>query len=114
MSLATIEALGSSIESAASWLRQAAEEHLPALRADASAAEAELKRLQGSVVVQALEAAVLTPAEEGMIAHVIAGLPALRSAVAAPAATEAPAQAETPAEPAQDAADVAEPAAQPA
>ena len=114
MSLATIEALGSSIESAASWLRQAAEEHLPALRADASAAEAELKRLQGSVVVQALEAALLTPAEEGMIAHVIAGLPALRSAQSVPAAAEAPAEPQAPAEVSQDAADVAEPAAQPA
>lgn len=107
MSAAVIEQATTAVANAIDWLKQAAETHLPAAVADA-------KRAEASPVVQALEAALLTPAEEAMIAKIIAELPALRGAQSVTADAEAPAQADVPADASPDAADAPEPAAQPA
>jgi hypothetical protein len=75
MSLSTIAAdIKGAIENADQWVGQITEQHLPAILAAAA-------KYENSPVVQALESAFLTPAEEQQIASLIALL-ASKSAAA--------------------------------
>jgi hypothetical protein len=65
-------------ENAFNWLKEVIETHIPAAEADWNAGRAELQRLQSSPLVKAAEDAVLTPAEEEWVAHLISEMPALR------------------------------------
>lgn len=92
MSLASIEKtvvgdIREGVQNAITWLTQVAETHLPA-------AEADIRAVAGSGLFKIIEDAVLTPAEEALIAELVSKLPALRAS--ASAAAEAPA-AEVPA-----------------
>lgn len=73
------------VQNAITWLTEVAETHLPAVSAD-------IKAVASSPVFRAIEAALLTPSEEALVAELVAKLPSLRQ----PAAS-ADAPAETPA-----------------
>jgi len=84
MSLASLEKtvvtdIRDGLQNAVNWVTQITDTHLPAV-------VDELKRLQGSPVTQAIEAAFLTPAEEAWLAKLISEIPNLRSKPAGDAA----------------------------
>lgn len=83
---ATVAAARSDLDNLAGWVKTFAEQHLPAIAAEAA-------RIQASPIAQVLESAALTPAEEAMVARVIPALvDVLRGAQSAPGAqTAAPA-----------------------